>query len=323
MPKPVLNIIRNALAAGGNDRLVYVLVTNYHESDPAETAGQIFRTEGQRGGRVQLALGVQDPLSRMWVSPSGSVWAGTSNGALWTTAPGVQAPADPEIEIETDAPDLNWRRIPIAPLEGQSVAPTISALSGIDDQQVFAGTYDGKILRFDGAAFSVIPSLGAGTVNEIYPAPDGSLLVASNGSLARIVGSGPVSWTLPEPLDRYTVVTGVRATRHGDVFACTRNGHFLVGNANEIRVAEQHDVQFYGVAVLEDRVIAVSSPGGAWEWDGSKLVALKPNFSAVDCYEVGTRLFCVESEQLPDPCLVEYDPIGLPPWGRRSFPLED
>jgi hypothetical protein len=308
-------LIRNIIGVAGSDPY-YALLVSYYESDPLNVAGQLIRFTADRESDMAVALGCGDPLSSVWVSPEGSIWAASAAGTVWTTSDRVDTAAS---EHETAIAELRWRRQDLPPV-AEKGPPNVACLFGRSDNEIYAGTFQGVIYVWNGAAWSQMEGRASAPLLKIHGGSDELYAVGMHSTVLRLRQGRWVSMPMPDGVGD-TICRGLRVL-NGAAYICTRSGLLLEGRES-LRVVASVETQLTSVATLDGRVLAGSAPGGAWEYSDGTLVPIKSNFHTIDAYDGADRVFFIESEQKPQPRVVEYAPAETEaPWGRRVFPVE-
>ncbi len=319
MAEPNSNIVR-ILSVMPHEQDIYFLVTDYPESDPLAATGRIHRATIARGGGRRLVLSVGDSLGALWTSPEGSVWTGSVSGNLWTTARLMfPAPLSRPVSTITPEEDHQWAATTLPKLRAKGYPPNITCLYGFSDENVFAGTFSGSIYHWDGEAFTEMEFPGESGIIEMHGTSRNSLFAACDNRM--ILHFNGKRWTpvpMPREVPDFSVISGIRAINPHRVYACDIHGRIYRGTKDGFEVISATKEKWYGIALLENRVL-LASTSGAWELTNDVPVSIRSNFSALDVCEASPALFFIEEEQQPRPCWYEYNPTLKPEWGRRKF----
>ena len=309
-------LIRNIIGVSGSDPY-YALLVSYYESDPLNVAGQLIQFSADRESQLVMALSCDDPLSSVWVSPQGSIWAASAAGTVWTTSDRVDSAAP---EHETAIGGLRWHRFELPPVPEKG-PPNVACLFGRSDDEIYAGTFQGVIYFWDGAAWRLMEGMAKAPLLKIHGGSGDELYAVGMHSVVLRLRRGRwLSMPMPDGVAD-TICRGLRVVK-GVAYICTRSG-LLLEARESLRVLASVETRLTSVSTVEGRVLVGSAPGGAWEYREGALLPLKSNFHTIDAYDGGDRVFFIESEQKPQPRVVEYAPAETEaPWGRRSFPIE-
>ncbi len=318
-------LVTMALAVQPAVEGIHILFTVYPETDAMNPAGQVY-WDAWNGGDPKMLLSTADGLSCLWSSPEGNAWCGSVSGNIWTTAAEFEfsSPAKDEIdwEVPEEAGDVAWQYTALQE-DSEIGLPNVSALWGVNDTCVFAGSFEGPIHRWDGAIWTRLqaPLPEAEGMIEMHGLSERDIYAV--GHSGRILHFDGVEWSvcgMPKDYPAGTVMTGIRALPDGKTIAVDIDGNVLLGNADRgfkivLRAAP---IDFRGVALIGGQVVLASSQG-AFTLMGNKIEPLKLGFMANRVFESDRKLFFIESEQDPDPCLVEYTPGSKRLWARRTF----
>lgn len=208
--------------------------------------------------------GISPSITAVWGLDDQHVWAGAYDGHIYAWD------------------GQRWSQVVDGP-EGGGGA--IHAFGGSAPDDVYAVGANGRILHFEGQAWSVLEPPGVPAASEgftgVLMLPDGQALItgAGPGPTGRVLQAGPAGL--------------VEITR------C--------------------EVAPRGIAAIGDRVLLPVGGAGVAELKGPKVEILKDNFSAVSCSASSSgRIYFIEAAQ-PQPCFVEWDPEEATPWVRVTL----
>lgn len=312
--------IEQIVAVQSREDGLYLVYTTYAESDAMNAVGQVIRCGWERTGGFRSVLNTNDTLIPIWRSPQGNLWVGSARGNMWTTAR-VEWPPHRMKGLTFEQTDLEWRVTTLPKMEKLGYTPNVTALWGIDDSNVIAGTFKGGLYAWNGVEWRQVYTGTKSAINHIHGSgPRDIYAVGENGTVLHFDGD---QWRqLPYPGDAGSTdgLTGVRAISEHEVFICGRAGRVLHGNRNGLEVLNAFATPFYGVSYFQDRLILAAGDNGAWELSGNQAQPLKGNFSAVGVFEADSLLIFTESVQEPAR-IVEYNPTSSSAWWRRTFPI--
>lgn len=313
---PLIEHIIGGCGAGDD---LFMLLTSYEETNALGATGQLLHgtTAFQH---YESVITTNQPLSCVWLSPTGSLWLTSGNGHVLTTA---RIPLPPhegkDVTFSTRHPQPAWRlgRLPDSRLG--KLAPNITALWGTSDQDVHCGCFDGSVYHWNGQAWAQYVVPGGGAVNRLHgAAPNDVWLAGYQATVAHFDGTAWSRVPLPPEVGATDVVTGIRATRPGEAIACTRGGKILAGNTQGLRLVESFQAEFYGIGVLENTLYLAGGRSGIWQRTAAGFSVVKPQLVAVDVFETPGSLFFVEPEQ-PRPCVIQHRALEQGAWMRRKY----
>lgn len=298
----------------------YLVWIAYYEDDAANAVGQILRTEHDRDGDFGSVLSTNDFLSPIWCSPQQSLWVGSANGNVWTTADVAWSPPrQAGLAYDVLDPSLTWRVTTLPDMRRLGYVPNVTALWGSADNDVHAGTYRGVMYRWDGANWTELydaTDAGVGRMHGL--AADNVYAVGYDGLILRWDG---VAWqriAYPGGESEGQVITGVRVMEDEEVYMCTKSGRILRGGPDGFEVFCELPLALYGIAWFDGRILLAAGDSGMYELQGDKAVMIKDTFGCVDLYETSHSLFCIEPTQ-DVPSVIDYTPGAEPPWVRSTF----
>jgi hypothetical protein len=314
--------INRALAAQAVGEDLFFLTTIYDQADPMNASGQVYKHPIDGTGRPDLILSVNEGLSMLWASPEGSLWVGSSDGNVWTTAPVAFPPhRGTRLAFDTPDPSYAWSVTTLPDMRAKHRPPNITTLWGTSDRQVFAATFEGTIYIWDGMTWAEMDTGVTSGLNEVHgSAIDDVYCVGHDAVILHYDGRIWRQVKPPQELPPWAVLTGVRSTGLGGASIVENKGKVLEGNRQGFRVTAEADVTWTGIAHFQDRWILAAGPGGVWEMTQAGLASIKPNLSVVDVFEAGDLLVFVEGDQDPRPAIVVFQPGNADsPWSRWEF----
>jgi hypothetical protein len=299
----------------------WMLFVEYEEGDAGNGVGHIQRTDGARQTTLEPVLSTNDTLRSLWGSPSGALWSASEDGNVWTSAR-VKWPkprGQDDLGSIVHDPAFKWTVTTLPDLREEGYAPTLGALWGTGDADVFVAASHGHIYQWNGKAWSQTHTAGgdirafAGTgPKDVYAVGQGATLLHYDGS----------AWTplqVPAGGTPDVVFTGCCIGPDGALLACSMDGRLLHGNAGGLSVlAHDDNLQFRSVAMLDNRVVLAAGGDGVFEFSKQAFAPLRQTFHALLVTPGRGKLFFVDASPLPT--YVEYDPADAAlPWARVSF----
>jgi nitrite reductase/ring-hydroxylating ferredoxin subunit len=286
----------------------YSLLTFYDEADPINAVAQLVETaDGGDGAPTRCVLNTAHPVDTLWRSPSGALWLGSADGHVFTTAPTGWQPA-PSADFDDAGSGLNWRvsRLPL--LQTLLHNPVITSLAGRGDQDVFVGTSNGSIYRWQGNEWRETTTGLDDEIVRFAVKPDG-VVFALGGSASLFVLEGEVWRRVVVPGTRSAILTGGAFASDGSLIVCSNKGAVFRVADGAARQIAQANGSFYNIVMLGDRAILAGDPIGAWQLtpDGT-LAPLRETFGAVNLIEAAGKLHFVLSEQDDGPGFAVYEP---------------
>lgn len=318
--KPEGNEIQHIIGVCGSGNSLFMLLTVYDEADALGAVGQVLHTQADTAHGYSV-LATNQPLSCMWCSPLGRLWVASSSGYLWTTAQSAPAQYTGDaVDSQTPEAMLSWQFSKLPSLADRGYSPNATAITGIDDRNLFVGTFTGTVYRWDGSAWSQFLLPGSPCINELSGTTAEDVWAAGYDSLiAHFDGKVWTRVALPPEVPRTDVVTGIRSTGPQQAIACTRSGKLLSGNPAGFRVLHAVQAEFYGVGVIDQNTYLAGGRSGIWQATPTGMVSVKPNLQAVDVFETpDLGIYFIEPEQ-PEPCVIMHKPGDKPIWIRETY----
>jgi hypothetical protein len=290
-----------------------MLFIDYDESDIASALGHVQFTSGRSDDEdppTQL-LATNDTLRTLWASPSGALWVASADGNVATTAR-VNWPAPGtgvDYQTLSGAP---WTVTSLAPQRSNGLPPNVTGLWGTSDDNVFVGTYDGDIYRWDGKAWAqehdgaAAGNRGVSTFGGTGPNDVFALGIA--GTLLHFDGRAWTPLRVPGPPNGHESLTGVHALPDGTVLISTSgdDGRLLHGTHAGLSEFGRYPLPLIGLASLDDRVLFATGDGVA-ELFGRDVRMIRDTFSTASTTAGFGRVFFLEPAQ-EAPTFICYDP---------------
>ena len=324
MSSETLPIIKEILVVRELGPRRYYLILRYEEGDAGNATGSVYVSAAARGVTLQPYLTTNDSLRSFWVSPSGAVWTGSSSGRVATTAPvRFLPPQAPPVGYLREPGSPPWHVTMLPKVRLGNLPPSITAIAGTSDDDVWVGSYAGHIFHWDGVEWSQVhdgPDEGDGTIKEILArGADDVFAVGSNETLLHFDGSGWRSILPPGVLDRSEAFTGIHAS-NGEVLVSAAGpgpvGRILKGGPAGFAQLCVCDMALRGIASVDDRLILPAGPKGIFELVGASVVPLKEGFDAVAATSGAHTVFVIEAIQ-SRPSYIEFEPASADrPWRR-------
>lgn len=307
---------------------VYYLTVDYTEGDIGHAAGSVYRISGPRpADEVSLrVLATSDTPAAMWRSPAGSLWVGTADGRVATTAsvgwPAAQARGN--VVFDDEGHGLKWSVVSLPRVRGTNLPPNIQVLWGFDDDHVFVGADGGHVFEWRDRRWQQTldgPADGDASVCAFGgSSPSNVFAVGRRSTVLHSDGSGWTRLPVPGADTGHETFAGVLSQEGGRVLICGAGdqGRLLQGTARGLVEFGRYDMPLIGMAPLEERVLFATGSGCA-ELVGRNVVLIKDTFQTVGVQPGIGRVFFIEPNQ-PYPGYVDYDPTqGDDAWWGVEF----
>lgn len=222
----------------------------------------------RKGKTISLLLKKEGWYTDLWRSPTGHVFVTDANGFIQHRA----------------GDSGSWAT--------ESVGGMMVGVWGLDDQHLFAWGLRGDrdfMMRWDGQAWSEMPSPQGGVVAVHGSRPDLLVAVGDAGLIARWDGSAWTSMSAPsdEPL-RSVFVVG-----DDEMYACGNRGGLVQGTVHGWTPVLSHDAPLASVARWHDAVwVGATGDAGLCRLEGDTLVSVKPNLTAIHLEANPDTLLC-------------------------------
>lgn len=311
--------IREIVAARVSGDYIFMVMLVYWETEAAAAVGQVVRTGRGRGSAFTWDLNTNNQLRNLWCSPQGSLWVGSTDGNMWTTAKVTWQPPPDDTEYDASQALAPWSVTKLPNMQRHGIKPIMTSVWGTSDDDVHVGTFEGGVYHWNGLAWRQVFTDVTSAINHIHgSAADDVYAVGEQGLILHYDGR---TWRrLPYPGDGGTSdgLTGVRALRREEAYICGRAGRILHGSSRGLEVFGEFDPAFYGIAPFQERLLLAAGDHGVWELVGNQARAIKETFGAVGVFEGSDVVFFVEPTQAV-PAVIEYDPALPSQWVRRGF----
>ena len=299
---------------------VYLLLVGYEEGDGGNGTGFLYRTDGARVSELQPVLSTNDYLRAMWASPEGSIWLSSEDGNVWTDADAKWSKAkDRELASDSYDPKLKWKVTTLPSPHGEDGTPTLGAIWGTGDANVFAAASEGPIYQWNGKNWRQV-HVAAGTIRAFAgTGPSDVFAVGEQGALAHFDGTAWQTLNNPDDTEGDELFTGACSDAEGSVYICSQNGRLLHGSGSGLTVlAQDANLSLRGLALLGDRLLLAAGDGGVAELQVSTLVVVRSTFHSTYIVAGKARLFFLDAST--ETCYVEYDPAqDEMPWCFVAF----
>ncbi|SAK77884.1 hypothetical protein AWB76_05172 [Caballeronia temeraria] len=312
-------------AARAGDEL-YLLFIDYEEGDIASATGDVFTLPADQpvGAVPQRVLETNDSLRCLWASPQGSVWTGSADGTVATTARVTWPPPAGAVSYRTEGGSPAWSATDLPVLRSTRLPPNLTVLWGNSDDDVFAGTYGGHIYHWDGRAWVQQhegPGNGERTIRAFAGSPGDVYAVGAMQTLLHFDGATWRPLSVPGPVDPSESLTGICRFEGQDMLiAASGELERLVQGTAAGGFTEfgRYEVPLLGMDRLKDRILFAAEEGAA-ELIGRDVQMIRTTFAAVTIWIAGDRAYFVPPDQ-PPPSVVEYAPYTDSwPWTILEF----
>jgi hypothetical protein len=268
-------------------------------------------------------LATNDSLRVMWASPSGALWVGSADGHIATTA-AVQWPAAQRGADYGATRGPAWSATSLPLLASNGLPPNITALWGLGDDNVFAGTYGGHIYHWNGRNWQQThqdnPALRRSVRAFGGTGPHDVYAVGSQGMLLHFNGKGWRQLQIPSEGEANEGFTGVLALPDHTVFisASSNTGRLLHGTVSGLSEFTRCDMPLIDMGALGKRILFATGAGVA-ELIDNRIQIIKSNFMTATMSIGVERAFFIEPAQ-PLPSYIEYNPANSDaPWRRNKY----
>ncbi len=296
-------------------KALYLLIVEYEEGDGGNGVGHVFRTDGSRDAVSETVLSTNDTLRSMWASPGGYLWMSSEDGNVWTNAPvRWSKPRDQDAGFIAHDPSLKWTLTTLPELKDEGYAPTLGAIWGTGDDDVFTAASGGHIYHWDGKAWSQVHT-AAGTVRAFSgTGPSDVFAVGEDSALVHFDGRAWRALRNPDDAKGDELFTGVRHGPDGAVYICSQDGRLLHGSASGLTVlAQDEDLPLMGLAFLGERLLFAAGAEGVAELQDGSIDVIRSTFHAVSVTSGKKRLYFLDAST--ETCYIEYDPANKKaPW---------
>jgi hypothetical protein len=320
-------LIRCIQAVVETESAICHIELSYEEGDMGHSVGGVYGIPRDPvvGTVPRTILTTNDGLSVLWASQSNALWVASMSGHVATTA-AVQWPLAKGLIYRSHDPMVPWTVTALPPVRATGIAPNVTALWGIDDQNVFAGTYGGHIYSWNGTQWIQVyqgPEEGLGTIRAFGgDRADNVFAVGQNGVLLHFNGASWRQLVVPGNANGRENFTGIHTYPNGEVIISANGsqGRLLHGTANGLMEIVRTPIQLIGLVVLGERVLLATGDGVA-ELFGNNVQMIKSNFSTTSVWPGRGRVFFLEPAP-PASSYVEHDPRNTSApstWQKRTF----
>jgi hypothetical protein len=319
------DIKRSIMAVAETEASVWFIEIEYAEADGGHAVGSVYFRPAvdQPGQNSRQSLATNEGLSAIWASPTGSVWVGSVDGHVATTA-AVRWQAVPgDVVYKSRLPGIQWTATGLPRVRSLGTPPNVSAIWGLDDQSVFLGTYLGHIYHWNGSQWAqvyegqvprggTIRGFGGTSPSDVYAVGDNGVLLYFNGSgWAQLTASGA-----PNGHENFS---GILTFADGQVLisASGTEGRLLHGTAVGLIEITRTPLALISMTQIDDRVL-FSTNSGVAELFGRDIRVIKSTFATATAWPGRGRAFFIEPTQ-DVPSYIQYDPRSADrPWIRRK-----
>jgi hypothetical protein len=307
---------------------VYYMTVDYEEGDIGHATGSVFRIETPRPEDQvpERVLAANDTLSTLWLSSQGSLWVGSADGRVASTAGLAWAKGKQEGNViyDSEGSGLSWVVADLPVVRGSKLPPNITAMWGTDNSNVFVGADGGHIYQWRGQRWEQTydgPPSGEGTLSAFGgSAPDDVFAVGRDATVLHYNGSTWTRLALPGAANGHETFTGVVPAPDGQVFisAAGDQGRLLHGTALGLTEFGRYQHPLIGMARLGNKIVFATGAGCA-ELRGRKVEVIKDSFQTVAVFPGRDRVFFLEPNQ-GYPGYVDFDPTqGDDAWWGVEF----
>ncbi|HEX4422747.1 MAG TPA: hypothetical protein VH165_32755 [Kofleriaceae bacterium] len=297
---------------------LYLMFIDYRPDDPNSAAGHIHWIPDSDDEEPAQILATNDPLTTLWASPSGSVWAASAHGNVYTTAKVTwPAPRVKGLDFDSLDPDVPFQVTTLPATRGTRRPPNVTALWGTSDRDVFAGTYGGTIYHWDGRKWTEADLGAKRAINAIHGPAGNVFAVGYDDVIAHFDGT---EWRrLRDPDGGAEVLTGVCWTGKQAVI-CSGSGRLLAATPAQVTTLASSNLPLQCVATLGPRILLGAGPKGVAELRNGVVKVIKDDVLAVNAMTGRDRVYFVEAAQEVS-AFVIYDPEDEDegPWIVMSF----
>jgi len=300
-------------------RPVYAVLLVYEETDAINAVGQIHRmTSEPTGDGVDIvgeaSLNTNDGLANIWASPEGNLWVGSTSGNVWTTA---------DVKWDTSKiPDIEWSEMDTSykwkgmalPRSREKTRYNVAVMAGSSDRDVYAATFEGDILRWDGMKWSVSYAENTKPIQRMHGTGPDNLWAVGRDSLV-LHYDGHHWHSVPLPGDEGDEnLTGVWALSKKEVYICSTAGAVFHGSQHGLERLGDYKHEFYGITEYKKDMLLAAGEDGVCTLQGNKIKVLNGKFAAVGVYRLPERLAFAMADEGDEPTFIVYDPSSKPVW---------
>jgi hypothetical protein len=305
---------------------LYLLRIDYEETDPGSAIGHVFWSDGlgRKGEVLTQVLATNDTLRTMWAAPSTTLWVASADGSVGTTAQVNWPRPTSGADYLTLGPSPKWSVTDLPREKNTGLPPNVTALWGTGDSDVYAGTFNGHIYRWNGVLWAQVfdgPGGGAGTIGAFGGDVNDVYAVGKDGTLLHFDGQVWRRLQVPGPPNGHESLTGVLRSPAGEVFISSagNEGRLLYGSAaGGFSEFGRYAVPLLGMASLNDRILFAIGDGAA-ELIDRDVTVVKSTFKSAYVSAGKGRAFFIEATQKA-PGYIQFDPRQPEvPWARVTY----
>lgn len=319
------NTKHSIMAVAETESSVWFIELTLDETDEGHAVGSVYVTPAQEkaGDVPHQSLATNDGLSTIWASPAGSVWVGSVDGHVATTAPVSWPAVAGDVIYRSKGPAAQWSVTALPKLHTEGTPPNVSTIWAADDQSVFVGTYLGHIYQWNGRAWTqtyegkvprggTIRAFSGSSSTDVFAVGDNGVLLYFNGR----------SWTqqaVPGDPNGKENFTGIATLPDGQVIISGKGtqGRLLHGTGSALTELTRTPLQLISLVSIGDRILLATGDGVA-ELFGRDVRMIKSNFQTVTAWPGKGRAFFIEPTQQV-PAFIQHDPRNeARPWSREK-----
>jgi hypothetical protein len=320
-------LMSDVLVAVRVEEKLYLLYINYEEeADIANAIGDVYVIPATQavGSVPQRLLATNDTLRCMWASPQGSVWVGSADGTVGTTAQVTWPASTRGIDYLTENASAPWTATDLPRLRPKRLEPNITALWGTADDDVYAGTYGGHIYHWDGAVWTQVyegPGRGERSIRAFAGTREDVYAIGAMQTLLHFDGTRWQALSVPEPVTDAENLTGICAIEGRGMLISTsgRIKRLLEGTAaGGFTEFGRYEIPLMGMARMQGRILFAAKHGAA-ELIGRDIQMIRTTFDAVSIWPGDDRVYFIPPDQ-PPTAFIQYVPAEVQrPWTQVSF----
>ncbi|MGN8084009.1 WD40/YVTN/BNR-like repeat-containing protein [Variovorax atrisoli] len=298
----------------------------YPAGDVGAAVGSLYRLApgSKAGDQAVHILSTNDALRVLWVSPADSLWVGSADGRVGTTASTGWAAAEGDLAYEALNGGPAWTVSTLPRDRVKGLLPNITAMWGSADDDVHVGVHGGHLYHWNGKQWTQTRD-GDGTADQTIRtirghAADDVYAVGAVGTLLHYDGQRWRNLPIPGTPTEGESLGGIALLPDRTVMVCASgvHGRLLRGNAAGFTEFGRYPMQLNSVAALGDRLLFAAWDGVA-ELFGREVRIVKDNFKTAGAFEGRGRVFFTEPAA-PRMQYIVHDPANqATPWTRSKF----
>jgi len=303
-------------------KAIYAVMVVYEETDALNAVGQVCRmSEGAEGSVVDTkgVLMTNDGLANIWASPDGNLWVGSTSGNVWTTSNVKWNTSKiPNIDWTEADQDFRWKGTPL-PRSRSNTRYNIAVMEGSSDRDLYAGTFEGDILHWDGKDWGISYAENTRPIQRMHGTGSDNLWAVGRDSLV-LHFDGRHWHPVPLPGDEGDEnLTGVWALSKKEVYICSTSGAVFHGSQHGLERLGDFKHEFYGIVEYKKDMYLAAGEDGVCTLRGNRVKVARDTFAAVGVYRLPERLAFTMAEASDEPSIVIHDPKADPPWSAWSI----